>query len=85
MISHAPGTANTPRAHLLNMAGMECLRDVGLEDECLRLGNGGDALSSIRWCRSMVGEEYGRIHSWGHGPGKIVRSNTLTMLRVPAG
>ncbi|OAP54411.1 hypothetical protein AYL99_11512 [Fonsecaea erecta] len=71
VISDAPGTTATPRAHLVNMAGLECLRDLGLEDECLRLGNRGDALNSIRWCYSITGVEYGRIHAWGAGPTKM--------------
>ncbi|KIW67551.1 hypothetical protein PV04_06795 [Phialophora macrospora] len=70
LISDAPGTTATPRAHLLNMAALECMRDLGLEDECLRLGNRGDCLDSIRWCYSMSGVEYGRIHAWGAGPAK---------------
>ncbi|KIW82495.1 hypothetical protein Z517_05522 [Fonsecaea pedrosoi CBS 271.37] len=71
VISDAPGTTATPRAHLINMAGLECMRDLGLEDECLRLGNRGDALNSIRWCYSITGVEYGRIHAWGAGPAKM--------------
>ncbi|EXJ71516.1 uncharacterized protein A1O5_05324 [Cladophialophora psammophila CBS 110553] len=71
LISDAPGTTATPRAHLVNMAGLECMRDLGLEDECLRLGNRGDALNSIRWCYSITGVEYGRIHAWGAGPAKM--------------
>ncbi|KIW31516.1 uncharacterized protein PV07_03161 [Cladophialophora immunda] len=71
VISDAPGTTATPRAHLINMAGLECMRDLGLEEECLRLGNRGDALDSIRWCYSITGVEYGRIHAWGAGPAKM--------------
>ncbi|KAF8856210.1 hypothetical protein BDZ45DRAFT_675660 [Acephala macrosclerotiorum] len=68
MISNTLGTSETPRAHLLNMAGMECLRHIGLEEDCLKVGYGGDALSTIRWCRSMVGEEFARVHAWGAAP-----------------
>lgn len=25
-----------------------------------------------RWCHSMAGEEYARIHSWGHDPKRMV-------------
>jgi 2-polyprenyl-6-methoxyphenol hydroxylase-like FAD-dependent oxidoreductase len=48
-LSAAPGTSDTPRAHITNMAAMECLRDIGLEeeyviaatkDDCMELMNG---------------------------------------------
>ncbi|EHK25592.1 uncharacterized protein TRIVIDRAFT_189361 [Trichoderma virens Gv29-8] len=68
MISAAPGTANTPRAHIMNMAALECLRDIGLDKEMLRVASDGDSMVHTRWCHSMAGEEYARIHSWGHGP-----------------
>ncbi|RAL64336.1 hypothetical protein DID88_001812 [Monilinia fructigena] len=37
VIAATPSTADTPRAHITNMAAMECLRDIGLEEECLQV------------------------------------------------
>ncbi|KAF3017685.1 hypothetical protein E8E15_007416 [Penicillium rubens] len=69
MISSAAGTANTPRAHITNMAALECLRDIGLYEELQKLGSTGeDHMQHTRWCHSMAGEEYARIHSWGNDP-----------------
>ncbi|KAL4889565.1 FAD binding domain-containing protein [Aspergillus ambiguus] len=69
MISSASGTANTPRAHITNMAALECLRDIGLYDELGRLGSkGADHMQHTRWCHSIAGEEYARIYSWGNDP-----------------
>ncbi|KAJ5787368.1 2-4-dichlorophenol 6-monooxygenase, partial [Penicillium paradoxum] len=69
MISSAPGTANTPRAHITNMAALECLRDIGLYEELEKLGStGAEHMQHTRWCHSMAGEEYARIHSWGNDP-----------------
>ncbi|KAJ5486580.1 hypothetical protein N7530_000880 [Penicillium desertorum] len=69
MISSAPGTANTPRVHITNMAALECLRDIGLYEELQKLGSTGEAhMQHTRWCHSMAGEEYARIHSWGNDP-----------------
>lgn len=68
MISAAPGTADTPRAHLTNMSALEALRDIGLEDECYRLGKQGAQIRHYRWCETMAGEEYARIYSWGNDP-----------------
>lgn len=72
MISSAPGTADTPRAHITNMAALECLRDIGLEEEAKELATEGDTMCNTRWCYSMAGEEYARCHSWGHDPTRKV-------------
>lgn len=48
MISAAPGTADTPRAHMNNMAAMECLRDIGLWEECQKLGHYGKMIKNYR-------------------------------------
>lgn len=36
------------------------MRDLGLEGDCLRLGNRGECLNSIRWCYDMSSVEYGK-------------------------
>jgi hypothetical protein len=91
MISVCPTTADTPRAHITNMAAMgtfsnhgtklyltntnsECLRDIGLDKECERLATNGMNMMHTRWAYSMAGEEYARIHSWGHDPKRKVGS-----------
>lgn len=85
VISSAPGTADTPRAHLVNpfaigdysrpqfedgvcLCLLECLRDIGIDDEAKRLATQGEAFKSMRWCRSMVGEEYGKVLCWSGHP-----------------
>ncbi|KAJ5825462.1 hypothetical protein N7474_002600 [Penicillium riverlandense] len=51
------------------MAALECLRDIGLEDELLNLSSSGDHhMVHTRWCHSMAGAEYARIYSWGNDP-----------------
>ncbi|KAJ5623803.1 hypothetical protein N7510_000112 [Penicillium lagena] len=68
IISSAPAISNTPRAHMTNPAAYECLRDIGLEDECLKASAGvREAIQHIRYAESMLGPEYGRVHSWGEG------------------
>lgn len=52
----------------------ECLRDIGLERECLEAACSGDNMTHTRWCYSMAGEEYARIHSWGNDPNRKVLS-----------
>lgn len=68
MLSAAPGTSETPRAHITNMAAMECLRDIGLEEDCVKAATSGDCMEHTRWCHSMTGEEWARIYSWGNDP-----------------
>lgn len=67
-ISNAPGTAREPRAHITNPAALECLRDIGLEEECNRNSTPGNCMQHTRWCHDMAGEEWARIHSWGNQP-----------------
>ncbi|PTB35002.1 hypothetical protein M441DRAFT_74626 [Trichoderma asperellum CBS 433.97] len=68
MIGAVPGTANTPRAHITNMAAVECLRDIGLDKDIDQVSSKGHCMVHTRWCHSMAGEEYARIHSWGNDP-----------------
>ncbi|KAL1653415.1 hypothetical protein SLS61_003924 [Didymella pomorum] len=72
-ISSASGTSPEPRAHPMNSAALECLRDLdpSVYDECIRLGNHGDSIKNNRWAETMAGEEYARVPSWGvHGKRK---------------
>lgn len=72
MISAALGTADTPRAHVTNMAALECLRDIDLEKQCIEAGASGDHMIHTRWCHSMAGEEYARLYSFGNDPKRKV-------------
>ncbi|KAL2261427.1 hypothetical protein VTK26DRAFT_4194 [Humicola hyalothermophila] len=84
MISAAPGTAETPRAHITNMASLECLRDIDLERECLGAATASHYMAHTRWCRSMAGEEFARVYSWGHDPTrKVVRELKIPLLARP--
>lgn len=67
-ISAANGTARQPRAHITNQGALDALRDIGLIEECERLGYSGRYLSNYWWSDSMAGEEYGRVYSWGYDP-----------------
>ncbi|KAF5253680.1 hypothetical protein FANTH_1371 [Fusarium anthophilum] len=68
MVGAAPGTANTPRAHITNMAALECLRDIGLDRDVEQVSSKGHCMVHTRWCHSMAGEEYARLYSWGNDP-----------------
>ncbi|OJJ38361.1 hypothetical protein ASPWEDRAFT_126752 [Aspergillus wentii DTO 134E9] len=68
VVAKSPATADTPRAHGFNPFAFECLRDIGLEDAALEKATRGAGYQSLRWCRSMVGEEYGRVLGFGQHP-----------------
>lgn len=50
----------------------ECFRDIDLERECISAASHGEHMEHTRWCRSMAGEEFARIHSWGNDPKRYV-------------
>ncbi|KAL4994849.1 FAD binding domain-containing protein [Aspergillus recurvatus] len=87
MVSAAPGTANTPRAHITNMAALECLRDLGLDREIMKIACDGEQhMVHTRWCHSMAGEEYARIYSWGNDPtrkGDYERASPCSPVDLP--
>lgn len=49
VVAAAPGTAKEPRAHITNPAALECLRDIGLEEEAVRNGTSGECMVHTRW------------------------------------
>lgn len=61
-------TARTPRAHITNQRTMEVLRDLGLEDEALKLATPAELMGENTYCTSLAGEELGRIKTWGTHP-----------------
>ncbi|KAI1435895.1 FAD binding domain-containing protein [Xylaria sp. CBS 124048] len=85
-ISRAAGTADTPRAHLFNPFALETLRDIGLDKDAIDHATQGQMFQALRWVRSMVGEEYGRVLAWGAHPDhmrNIARATPGTYLDLP--
>jgi 2,4-dichlorophenol 6-monooxygenase len=68
MISRHRSTAESPRAHITNQRTMECLRDAGLERECMAYASPPGHIEHTFWLRSMAGEELARAYSWGNDP-----------------
>lgn len=60
---------------------LECLRDIGLEEECTKLAVSNESMLHTRWCKTLAGEEYARIYSWGNDPKRQVRSDRKIALR----
>ncbi|KAH8887264.1 hypothetical protein GQ53DRAFT_874391 [Thozetella sp. PMI_491] len=86
IISRDPSNADTPRAHITNMAALDCLRDIGVDVECYTLGTKNDSMVHTRWSNTMAGHEYGRIYSWGNDPkrkGDYELASPSEMLDLP--
>lgn len=73
MVSQDPSNADTPRAHITNMAAIDCLRDIGVDEECYAIGTQNETMQHTRWSNTMAGREYARIYSWGNDPKRKVR------------
>ncbi|KAG7409334.1 2,4-dichlorophenol 6-monooxygenase [Fusarium oxysporum f. sp. rapae] len=78
VISKSSYTAYTPRAHGFNPFALECLRDINLEDEVLRLAIREPFILSSRFAQSLIGEEYGRISAWEENPTTLWRRKETT-------
>ncbi|KAI1479276.1 hypothetical protein K445DRAFT_73973 [Daldinia sp. EC12] len=86
MVSQDPSNADTPRAHITNMAAIDCLRDIGIDKECYKVGTQKDAMVHTRWSNTMAGLEYGRIYSWGNDPkrkGEYELASPSEMMDLP--
>ncbi len=62
--------ANSPRAHITNQRTMEVLRDLGpeVEHEAYLHATPKELMGNNIFCTSIVGEELGRLATWGTAP-----------------
>jgi 2,4-dichlorophenol 6-monooxygenase len=63
--------ANTPRAHITNQRTMEVFRDLGIEEDIKRYAVANEFMGNNIFCSSLVGEELGRLYSWGTHPNRL--------------
>lgn len=70
MITKYRWTANTPRAHITNQRTMEIFRDLGIEQQVLADATPHHMMGDTVFCTSLVGEEIGRILTWGNHPAR---------------
>nr|WP_257542470.1 FAD-dependent monooxygenase [Sphingobium sp. CFD-1] len=85
-VARHPRSAPTPRAHITNQRTMEIMRDMGIEETCLRQASPAKAMSHTLWIESMVGEEIARGWSWGQDParkGEYEASSPCSMSDLP--
>ncbi|MFC4950438.1 FAD-dependent oxidoreductase [Pseudonocardia sp. GCM10023141] len=63
-------TANTPRAHITNQRTVEIFRDLGIEEDVLAQGTEHSLMGETVFCTSLVGDEIGRVRTWGTHPAR---------------
>lgn len=61
MISAESSTTVEPRAHLINAAAVECLRDIGLEEECRNAAASYSVMPYWRISETIAGVEFYRM------------------------
>lgn len=86
MISRNRGTADTPRAHIVNQRAMEVFRDAGLEKDCLAVASPPTDIANTFFLRGLAGEELARQWAWGNNPsrmGDVLTASPCTFLDFP--
>ncbi|KAL8634783.1 MAG: hypothetical protein Q9228_007651, partial [Teloschistes exilis] len=68
IVGKTSSTVITPRAHITNKGAFECLRDIGLEEECRSVACPIEMSMFQRICTSMAGQEISRAYMLGNGP-----------------
>ncbi|KAF5865429.1 hypothetical protein ETB97_003687 [Aspergillus alliaceus] len=67
-----------PESYIFNPFAFECLRDIGIEDQGLQHAVRGRTLQTMRWARSMAGEEYGKVLGFSEHPSCIGHTHGIT-------
>lgn len=86
MISRNRGTADTPRAHIINQRTMEVFRDAGLEADCLAVASPAKQIANTFFLRGLAGEELARQWAWGNNPsrmGDVLTASPCSFVDLP--
>jgi len=67
IISRSNWLASSPRAHITNQRSMEVFRDLGIEEDVLRLASPWEVMGDTIFATSLAGKELARIRAWGTG------------------
>ncbi|HTF50344.1 MAG TPA: FAD-dependent monooxygenase [Pseudonocardia sp.] len=68
LVEKHPGTAHTPRAHIVNQRTVEIFRHMGLEERLLAVATPNELMANNVWHTSLAGTELARLWAWGTGP-----------------
>ena len=70
LVEQYPGTAHTPRAHIVNQRTVEILRHLGIEDRFHAAATPQHLMRNNLWVTSLAGREVARSETWGTSPGR---------------
>ena len=65
LVERHPGTAHTPRAHIVNRRTVEILRHLGVEDRFNAVAIPQELMRNNLWVTSLAGREIIRSETWG--------------------
>ena len=65
LVEQHPGTAHTPRAHIVNQRTVEILRHLGIEDRFHAVATPQRLMRNNLWVTSLAGREVARSETWG--------------------
>jgi len=71
LVEKHPGTAHTPRAHIVNQRTVEIFRHMGLEERLLAVATPNELMTNNVWHTSLAGLEVARLQTWGTGPDRV--------------
>ena len=67
LVNKHPGTAHTPRAHIVNQRTVEIMRHLGCEEELIAAATPPELMRHNLWVTSLAGKEVARLDAWGTG------------------
>ena len=65
LVERHPGTAHTPRAHIVNQRTVEILRRLGLSERFHAVATPQHLMSNNLWVTTLAGREVARSETWG--------------------
>ena len=65
LVERHPGTAHTPRAHIINQRTVEILRHLGISDRFHAVATPQHQMASNLWVTTLAGLEVARSETWG--------------------
>jgi 2,4-dichlorophenol 6-monooxygenase len=86
LVERHPGTAHTPRAHIINQRTVEILRHLGISDRFHAVATPQHMMSNNLWVTTLADREIARSQTWGTAPdrlGEYLASSPEPMANCP--
>lgn len=86
LIERYPGTAHTPRAHVVNQRTVEIMRHLGVEDDLKAVSSPQESMRHSVWYTTLNRPEVARYECWGterHLFAKYMDASPCTLVNCP--